>query len=77
VVIVIVCGLIIFGYILTVNSSITSVSILAFYRSDSVALDGGFYYMPNAGGRCFGTLLSGASYQFYGLSGCFRGSNNF
>ena len=30
----------------------------------------GFYYMANAGGRLMGTVLSGALYQWYGLTGC-------
>jgi hypothetical protein len=30
----------------------------------------GFYYMANAGGRLFGTLLSGWVYQVAGLEAC-------
>ena len=30
----------------------------------------GFYYMANAAGRLFGTVLSGLSYQIGGLSLC-------
>jgi hypothetical protein len=30
----------------------------------------GFYYMANAGGRLTGTVLSGVTYQYYGLVGC-------
>ena len=33
-------------------------------------MDVGFYYMSNAAGRLLGTLLSGLSYQFGGLSLC-------
>ena len=29
----------------------------------------GFYYSANAGGRLLGTLLSGISYQAFGLTG--------
>jgi len=43
--------------------------ILAFTESDKVALNVGFYYMANAGGRLLGSLLSGISYQIYGLTG--------
>ena len=44
--------------------------ILAYTESDKVALNVGFYYMANAGGRLVGTLLSGLTYQFAGLTGC-------
>ena len=44
--------------------------ILTFTDSDKVALNVGFYYMANAGGRLVGSLLSGLSYQLWGLSGC-------
>ena len=30
----------------------------------------GFYDMANAGGRLFGTVLSGALYQWQGLTAC-------
>jgi MFS family permease len=30
----------------------------------------GFYYMANAGGRLFGTLLSGFLYYYIGISAC-------
>jgi predicted MFS family arabinose efflux permease len=35
-----------------------------------VAMNVGFYYMANAGGRLAGTLLSGALYQWQGLDAC-------
>ena len=44
--------------------------ILAFTDTDKVALNVGFYYMANAGGRLVGSLLSGFSYQLFGLTGC-------
>ena len=52
------------------NSSLHSYLILAYTDSDQVALNVGFYYMANAGGRLLGTVLSGAVYQVYGLAGC-------
>ena len=66
----IIVGLGIFGFVFAVNSSVHSYLILAYAGSDKVTLDVGFYYMANAGGRLIGTLLSGLTYQFWGLTGC-------
>jgi predicted MFS family arabinose efflux permease len=44
--------------------------ILAYTDGDKVALNVGFYYMANAGGRLAGTVLSGLVFQLYGLEGC-------
>ena len=44
--------------------------ILAYSDGDKVAMNVGFYYMANAGGRLVGTLLSGALFQWRGVSGC-------
>ncbi len=63
-------GLILFGIIFAMNSALHSYLILAYSDSDKAALNVGFYYMANAGGRLFGTLLSGLVYQWQGLSGC-------
>ena len=65
-----VLGLLVFGAIFAVNSSLHSYLILAFSKADRVTMDVGFYYMSNAAGRLVGTLLSGLSYQFGGLSLC-------
>jgi predicted MFS family arabinose efflux permease len=65
-----VSGLLIFGAIFAVNSSLHSYLILAFTSEDRVTMDVGFYYMSNAAGRLLGTLLSGASYQLGGLPLC-------
>ncbi|MEO1975399.1 MAG: organoarsenical effux MFS transporter ArsJ [Paracoccaceae bacterium] len=62
-----VAGLLVFGAIFAVNSSLHSYLILAFTRSERVTMDVGFYYMANAGGRLMGTLLSGLTYQLGGL----------
>lgn len=35
-----------------------------------MSLDVGFYYMANALGRLFGTLLSGWLFQAYGIATC-------
>lgn len=63
-------GLAVFGVVFAVNSSVHSYLILAYTDSDKVALNVGFYYMANAGGRLVGSLLSGLSYQLWGLTGC-------
>ena len=66
----VVVGLALFGIAFAVNSSVHSYLILSFSDSDKVALNVGFYYMANAGGRLVGCLFSGLSYQMWGLSGC-------
>jgi predicted MFS family arabinose efflux permease len=62
-------GLILFGLLFAINSAIHSYLILAYADRDKVALNVGFYYMANAGGRLIGTLLSGWSFQAWGLEG--------
>ena len=66
----VVVGLALFGIIFAINSSLHSYLILSFSDADKVALNVGFYYMANAGGRLVGCLLSGLSYQLWGLTGC-------
>ncbi|NJR39636.1 MAG: organoarsenical effux MFS transporter ArsJ [Leptolyngbyaceae cyanobacterium CSU_1_4] len=66
----IVGGLLIFGIVFAFNSAVHSYLVLAFTDDDKVALNVGFYYMANSGGRLAGTVLSGLVYQFYGLVGC-------
>ncbi|WML91402.1 organoarsenical effux MFS transporter ArsJ [Thiothrix lacustris] len=67
---VLVVGLLVFGVVFAINSALHSYLILAYADHDKVALKVGFYYMANAGGRLAGTVLSGWSYQQYGLEGC-------
>ncbi len=64
-----VAGLAVFGVLFAVNSAVHSYLILAYSGGDRVAMDVGFYYMANAGGRLLGTLLSGALYTWAGLFG--------
>lgn len=66
----IIVGLLLFGVAFAVNSSVHSYLILAYSDGDKVALNVGFYYMANAGGRLVGSLLSGLVYQFAGIVGC-------
>ncbi|WP_040568180.1 organoarsenical effux MFS transporter ArsJ [Perlucidibaca piscinae] len=63
-------GLMLFGALFAVNSSLHSYLIVSWARSDGVSLDVGFYYMSNALGRLLGTLLSGWIYQIQGLEAC-------
>ena len=66
----IVVGLMIFGIVFAFNSAVHSYLVLAFTDDDKVALNVGFYYMANSGGRLIGTVLSGVIYQLFGLVGC-------
>jgi MFS family permease len=65
-----VVGLLLFGFVFAVNSSVHSYLILAFGSADRITRDVGFYYMANAAGRLSGTLMSGLSYQTGGLPLC-------
>ncbi len=69
-------GLIVFGMVFAVNSSLHSYLILA-YSQREVSLDVGFYYSANATGRLVGTMLSGALYLVGGLSAALWGSTVF
>lgn len=66
----IVTGLLVFGGLFALNSSLHSYLILAFTDKSRVTMDVGFYYMANAAGRLMGTVLSGLSYQMGGLPLC-------
>ena len=65
-----VAGLLLFGFVFAVNSSVHSYLILAFGDASRISRDVGFYYMSNAAGRLLGTLLSGVSYHVGGLPLC-------
>ena len=65
-----VAGLIAFGVAFALNSAVHSYLILAYADGDRVAMNVGFYYMANAGGRLAGTVLSGLLYQWQGLEAC-------
>ncbi|MGD9734908.1 MAG: organoarsenical effux MFS transporter ArsJ [Solirubrobacterales bacterium] len=67
---VIVVGLIAFGVVFAANSAVHSYLILAYADNDRAAMNVGFYYMANAGGRLAGTVLSGLLYQWGGLEAC-------
>ncbi|WP_299283434.1 organoarsenical effux MFS transporter ArsJ [uncultured Tateyamaria sp.] len=67
---IVVLGLLIFGVLFALNSSLHSYLILAFTSAERVTMDVGFYYMANAAGRLIGTVLSGLTYQIGGLPLC-------
>lgn len=67
---VIVAGLLVFGALFAINSSLHSYLIVSYARGEGVSLDVGFYYMANAMGRLLGTLLSGWVYMNFGLVTC-------
>lgn len=74
---VIIIGLSLFAIMFAINSAIHSYLIVAWSEHDKVAMNVGFYYMANAGGRLTGTVLSGLVYQHYSLIGCLITSTLF
>lgn len=70
-------GLMLFGVLFAVNSSLHSYLIVSYAGEDGVSLDVGFYYMANAMGRLTGTVLSGWLFQEYGLAVCLWVSSGF
>ncbi|WP_443191765.1 organoarsenical effux MFS transporter ArsJ [Pseudomonas indica] len=70
-------GLLVFGALFAVNSSLHSYLIVSYAQEDGVSLDVGFYYMSNALGRLVGTLLSGWLFQAHGLAVCLWMSSAF
>lgn len=68
--ILIIAGLLIFGALFAINSSVHSYLIVSYAREDGASVDVGFYYMANAAGRLVSTLLSGLIYQYSGLAAC-------
>ena len=63
-------GLLCFGVVFAVNSSLHSYLIVSYAQADGVSLDVGFYYMANALGRLMGTVLSGWVFQTWGIESC-------
>jgi len=72
-----ICLLYLPGVVFAVNSAVHSYLILDYTDGDKVALNVGFYYIANAGGRLIGCLLSGLLYQWAGLAGCLWGTVAF
>ena len=69
-----VVGLLVFGFVFAVISSLHSYLILAYAGSEKAAEDVGFYYAANAAGRLIGILLSGVLTQSGGMQACLWGS---
>lgn len=67
---VLIIGLMVFGVLFAINSSLHSYLIVSYASEDGVSLDVGFYYMANALGRLLGTVLSGWVFQLAGLGAC-------
>lgn len=63
-------GLMAFGVLFAINSSLHSFLIVSHASEDGVSLDVGFYYMANALGRLLGTVLSGWVFQLAGIGAC-------
>jgi predicted MFS family arabinose efflux permease len=74
---VVIVGLAAFGVIFALNSSVHSYLILSYAERGRAAMNVGFYYMANAGGRLAGTVLSGALYEWHGLTACLWASVAF
>lgn len=72
-----VIGLIIFGILFAINSSLHSYLIVSYANEEHTSMDVGFYYMANAMGRLIGTVLSGWVYQSAGLTACLLVSAGF
>lgn len=70
-------GLLVFGAVFAVNSSLHSYLIVSYANRDGVSLDVGFYYTANALGRLLGTVLSGWVFQVAGLTACLWLSSAF
>jgi predicted MFS family arabinose efflux permease len=71
---VLVVGLLVFGFVFAVISSLHSYLILAYAGSEKAAEDVGFYYAANAAGRLVGIMLSGVLTQIGGMQACLWGS---
>lgn len=73
----IVGGLMLFGALFALNSSVHSFLILEYADGKKAAVNVGFYYMANAMGRLIGTLLSGLLFQAGGVHWALFGSTLF
>ncbi|MDB4103523.1 MFS transporter, partial [Acidimicrobiales bacterium] len=73
-----VAGLLGFGVMFALTSSVHSYLVLAYSTSeDETALDVGFYYSANAAGRLVGTLLSGMLFLIGGFGAALVGTAVF
>lgn len=73
----VIAGLLLFGVLFALNSSVHSFLILDYADGDKAAVNVGFYYMANATGRLLGTLFSGILFQAGGVLAALIGSTLF
>ena len=73
----IVGGLLLFGAVFALNSSVHSFLVLDYADGKKAATNVGFYYMANAIGRLVGTLFSGLLFQWGGVIWALVGSTIF
>lgn len=66
---IITAGLALFGVVFAINSATHSYLILRYSVEEKASMNVGFYYAANATGRLMGTVLSGLSYQWIGITG--------
>ena len=71
---ILIVGLLVFGFAFAVISSLHSYLILAYAGSEKAAEDVGFYYAANAAGRLMGIMLSGILTEAGGMQACLWGS---
>lgn len=71
---ILVIGLLIFGFVFAVISSLHSYLILAYAGSEKAAEDVGFYYAADAAGRLMGIMLSGILTKTGVMPACLWGS---
>ena len=56
-------GICVFAFVFGINSAINSFLIAKYSSKNSASKNMGFYYMSNAVGRLYGTLVSGLIYS--------------
>jgi hypothetical protein len=64
--IIMIVGLVFFAFLFAVNSAIHSYLVVKYAEGNKLSMSVGYYYMANAFGRLFGTILSGAIYTAFG-----------
>jgi len=77
----VVLGIAFFAFLFAVNSAIHSYLVVRYAEGNKLSMSVGFYYMANAFGRLFGTILSGVIYTAFendartGFAVCFWASS--
>lgn len=71
---ILIVGLLVFGFVFAVISSLHCYLILAYAGSEKAAEDVGFDYAANAAGRLMGNMLSGPPTQIGSMPACLWGS---